>query len=429
MTRRNETGRQDAEGAADKPALWRPYTQMKTAPAPLVAARTEGARIVLDDGRVLVDGTSSWWTACHGYNHPHIRKAVEAQLERMPHVMLGGLVHEPALMLARRLAALAPGDLDHVFFSESGSVSVEIAMKIAIQYWLNAGQRRMRFLSFRHGYHGDTFAAMSVCDPDEGMHAHFAGALAEQLVVPLPVGRDALRGFDTVLARHASELAAVVVEPLVQAAGGMKFHDAETLAAVAEAARRHGLLLIFDEIAVGFGRTGTLFACEQADVVPDLMTLSKSLTGGTLPLAATLARRHVFDAFWSDDESHALMHGPTFTGNPLGCAAANASLDLFETEPRLEQVAHIEAALEEGLEPCRKLPGVRDVRVRGAIGVVQLERAPGAAGLDALRRRLVDEGVWVRPFGDVVYLMPPFVIDDDELERLVRAVRAVVAAP
>src|SRR5690606_6381632 len=269
---------------------------------------------------------------------------------------------------------------------------------------------------------------MSVCDPEDGMHAHFAGALAEQLVVPLPKGRDALRDFDRTLARHAGELAAVLLEPLVQAAGGMKFHDAETLAAIAAAARRHGVLLILDEIAVGFGRTGTLFACEQADVVPDLMTLSKSLTGGTLPLAATLARRHVFDAVWSDEALHARMPGPASTGDTLGCAAANASLDLFETEPRLEQVAHIEAALEDGLKPCRGLAGVHDVRVRGAIGVVQLERAPGAAGLDALRRRFVDEGVWVRPFADVVYVMPPFVIDDDELERLARAVRAVVAA-
>jgi len=407
--------------------LWLPYTQMKSAPPPLVAARTEGSRIFLADGRSLVDGTSSWWTACHGYNHPHIRSAVEAQLTLMPHVMLGGLVHRPAIELADRLAARAPGDLAHVFFSESGSVSVEIAMKIAIQYWLNQGSRRTRFLAFEHAYHGDTFHAMSVCDPEDGMHAHFAGALAEQLVVPLPKGRDALRDFDRTLARHAGELAAVLLEPLVQAAGGMKFHDAETLAAIAAAARRHGVLLILDEIAVGFGRTGTLFACEQADVVPDLMTLSKSLTGGTLPLAATLARRHVFDAFWSDDPLHALMHGPTYMGNPLACAAANASLDLFEREPRLEQVARIERALEDGLAACRGLPGVRDVRVKGAIGVVELERAPGAAELDALRRRFVDEGVWVRPFGDVVYLMPPFVIADDELDMLMRAVRTVVA--
>ena len=408
-----------------RPALWLPYTQMKTA-RPFAAERTDGCRIFLADGRVLVDGTSSWWTACHGYNHPHIRRAVEAQLERMPHVMLGGLVHEPAVTLAERLAAIAPGDLAHVFFSESGSVSVEIAMKIAIQHGLNHGRRRTRFVSFTHAYHGDTFAAMSVCDPDEGMHAHFAGALAEQIVVPLPVGRDALASFERVLERHADEVAAVLLEPLVQAAGGMKFHDPETLAGIADAAQRRDVLLILDEIAVGFGRTGTLFACEQAGVVPDLMTLSKSLTGGTLPLAATLARRHVFDAFWSDDAAHALMHGPTFTGNPLGCAAAHASLDLFEREPRLEQVARIEAALRDGLAPCRGLSGVRDVRVKGAIGVVQLERTPSAAELDVLRRRFVDEGVWVRPFGDVIYLMPPFTIADDELETLLRAVRTVL---
>src|SRR5690606_26967703 len=225
--------------------------------------------------------------------------------------------------------ALAPGDLNHVFFSESGSVSVEIAMKIAIQYGLNRGRRRTRFLSFEHAYHGDTFAAMSVCDPHDGMHARFAGALAEQFVVPLPTDGDGLRAFDRLLARHAGEIAGVLLEPLVQAAGGMKFHDAQVLAGIADAAARHGVLLILDEIAVGFGRTGTLFACEQAGIVPDVMTLSKALTGGTLPLAATLARRHVFDAFWSDDAAHALMHGPTFTGHPLACAAANASLDLF----------------------------------------------------------------------------------------------------
>ncbi len=419
----------ESDTSAAKPALWLPYTQMKTAAAPLAVARTEGCRIILADGRSLIDGTSSWWTACHGYNHPHIRDGVQRQLARMPHVMLGGLVHTPALALADRLAAAAPGDLAHVFFSESGSVSVEVAMKIALQHGLNRGRRRTRFLSFEHAYHGDTFAAMSVCDPQEGMHAHFAGALAEQLVVPLPRGQAALRDFDRLLARHADELAAVLLEPLVQAAGGMKFHDAESLAGIARAAQRHGILLILDEIAVGFGRTGTLFAAEQAGVVPDLMTLSKSLTGGTLPLAATLARPHVFDAFWSDDAAHALMHGPTYMGNPLGCAAAHASLDLFEREPRLAQVARIERVLAEELSVCRRLPGVRDVRVMGAIGVVQLERAPSSAARDALRRRLVDEGVWVRPFGDVVYLMPPFVAADDELLALTGAVRRVLAAP
>ncbi|MBN1238710.1 MAG: aminotransferase class III-fold pyridoxal phosphate-dependent enzyme, partial [Gammaproteobacteria bacterium] len=292
-------------------ALWRPYCQMKTAAPAYRAARTDGVRIHLEDGRALVDGTSSWWTACHGYNHPHIRAAVESQLRRMPHVMLGGLDHAPAAELARRLARLAPGDLDHVFFSESGSVSVEVAMKIAVQYWLNRGERRTRFVAFTHAYHGDTFAAMSVCDPEEGMHSTFAGVLEPQRVVPLPGTAGELRDFDRFLARHRAGVAAIVLEPLVQAAGGMKFHDAGTLAAIARIAERHGVLLILDEIAVGFGRAGTLFACEQAGVVPDVMTLSKALTGGTLPLAATLARRHVFDAFWSDDPSHALMHGPT----------------------------------------------------------------------------------------------------------------------
>jgi adenosylmethionine-8-amino-7-oxononanoate aminotransferase len=324
---------------------------MQTVPEPLAVARTDGVRIVLDDGRELVDGTSSWWTACHGYNHPHIRAAVAAQLERMPHVMLGGLMHAPAAALAARLARLLPGDLEHVFFSESGSVAVEVALKMALQYRLNRGERgRRRFAAFTHAYHGDTFAAMSVCDPEEGMHALFAGVLAEQLIVPLPADAESAMEFERAVGRHAHELTAVIVEPLVQAAGGMKFHSPETLAHVAVVARRHDLLLILDEIATGFGRAGTLFACEQAGVVPDIVTLSKALTGGTLPLAATVASRSVFDAFSSDDPAHALMHGPTFCGNPLGCAAAHASLDLFEREPRLEQVAAIERQLREGLE-------------------------------------------------------------------------------
>ncbi len=413
-------------GAAACP-VWLPYCQMSTARAPLRAARTAGARIELADGRVLVDGTSSWWTACHGYNHPHIAAAVAAQLERMPHVMLGGLVHDPVLILARRLAERLPGDLGRIFFSESGSVAVEVALKMAVQYWLNQEQpNRHRFLSFRHGYHGDTFAAMSICDPEEGMHALFKHVLAPQLVVPLPRGRAELAAFESFVAAHAHELAGVVLEPLVQAAGGMKFHEPETLAAVARTAARHGLLLILDEIAVGFGRTGTLFACEQAGVVPDIITLSKALTGGTLPLAATAAREHVFEAFLKPEFERALMHGPTFAGNPLACAAANASLDLFEREPRLAQVAAIERALAEGLAACRGLPGVADVRVRGAIGVVELEGRPQVEGL---RRAFVEEGVWVRPFGNVVYLMPPLVIGEDELAILVRAVHKVLARP
>ena len=404
--------------------LWLPYCQMQTAPPPLVAVRTDGVRIELDDGRSLIDGTASWWTACHGYNHPHIRQAVAEQLRAMPHVMLGGLVHEPVLQLTDRLTRLLPGELSHVFYSESGSVAVEIAMKMALQYWTNQGVAgRTRFLSFRDGYHGDTFAAMSVCDPEDGMHRLFKGVLADQLILELPRTEQALGEFERAVAKHAGGLAGVILEPLVQAAAGMKFHEPEILARVAEVARRHDLLLILDEIATGFGRTGTLFACEQAAVEPDIVTLSKALTGGTMPLAATVATRTVYEAFLSDAYEQALMHGPTFCGNPLGCAAANASLDLFEQEPRLAQVAEIEAQLAEGLAGCRELSGVLDVRVKGAIGVVQLARRPD---VNALREQLIAEGVWVRPFGDVVYLMPALVIDSGDLEKLIEAVSRVV---
>jgi adenosylmethionine---8-amino-7-oxononanoate aminotransferase len=406
--------------------VWLPYAQMKRALPPLPVARTQGCRIVLADGRELVDGIASWWTACHGYNHPHIRAAVERQLALMPHVMFGGLAHEPALTLARRLVARLPGDLDRVFFSESGSVAVEVAMKMAVQFWLNRGVRtRKKFLAFSGGYHGDTTGAMAICDPAAGMHAPFRGLLPEHHVVDLPQDEESAAAFARVLERHAEELAGIVVEPLVQGAGGMRFHDAAVLRALRAAADRYDLLLIFDEIFTGFGRTGTLFACEAAGVVPDIVTLSKALTGGTLPLAATVASRKVFDAFWSDDPMHALMHGPTFMGNALACAAANASLDLFEREPRLRQVADIAAALERGLAPCRGLAGVKDVRVQGAIGVVELERIDD---LDGLRARFVGEGVFVRPFGSIVYLTPAFTIAEEELTRLTGAVVKVVAA-
>lgn len=404
--------------------LWLPYRQMLTAPTPHTVERTEGVRLYLADGRVLVDGIASWWTACHGYNHPHIRAAVAAQLARMPHVMLGGLVHEPATTLAARLAALLPGDLKHVFFVESGSVAVEVAMKIALQYRFNRGEpARTRFLSFRHGYHGDTFAAMSVCDPEDGMHRLFRAVLPQQLVVPLPATTAELADFERTVERHAHELTGVLVEPLLQAAGGMKLHSAGVLAAIAAIARRFDLLLILDEIATGFGRTGTLFACEQAGVAPDLIALSKALTGGTLPLAATVASSRVYEAFLSEDPSRALMHGPTFAGNPLACAAANASLDLFASEPRLAQVAAIEAQLAAELAACRSLAGVREVRVKGAVGIVELERPPQ---LEALRARFVQHGVWVRPFGNVVYLMPPLSIGAQDLGTLTRAVHDVL---
>src|SRR5580692_6856064 len=372
--------------------IWLPYAQMKTVAPPLAVTATHGSRIVLADGRELIDGIASWWTACHGYNHPHIRAAVERQLAQMPHVMFGGLVHEPALTLARRLIGLlAPGDLDRVFFSESGSVAVEVALKMAVQYWRNQGRRdRSRFLAFTGGYHGDTTGAMAVSDPQGSMHAAFRGWLPEQITVDLPVDEKSIAAFETALERHAEELAAIIVEPLVQGAGGMRFHDAQVLRRLRAAADRYELLLIFDEIFTGFGRTGSLFAFQEAGVVPDIVTLSKALTGGTLPLAATIAAKKVFEAFWSDDPKHALMHGPTYMANALACASANASLDLFEQEPRLAQVKAISTALARGLAPCRDLPHVQDVRVLGAIGVVELDEI---GDLNALRQRFIAEGV------------------------------------
>ncbi|MBR8653032.1 adenosylmethionine--8-amino-7-oxononanoate transaminase [Achromobacter sp. Marseille-Q0513] len=410
--------------AQGQPHIWLPYAQMKTATPPLPVVRSHGSRLELADGRSLIDGVASWWTACHGYNHPHIAQAVRAQLDAMPHVMFGGLTHEPALTLARRLAALLGPGLDRVFYTDSGSVAVEVAMKMALQYWLNQGERgRGRFLAFKGGYHGDTFGTMAVCDPEEGMHSLFRGMLAEHDIVALPRDEAGEAELDAFLARRGPQLAGIMVEPLVQGAGGMLMHDPEVLRRLRRLADRHGLLLIYDEIFTGFGRTGTMFAFEQAGARPDIITLSKALTGGTLPLAATVASSRVFDAFWSDEPSHALMHGPTFMGNALACAAANASLDLFEREPRLDQARAICAALEQGLAPCRELPWVRDVRVLGAIGAVELD---GIADREALKRRLVEAGVWVRPFGNVVYLTPALTIAADELAVLTGAVSDVL---
>ncbi|MCE2510557.1 MAG: adenosylmethionine--8-amino-7-oxononanoate transaminase [Alphaproteobacteria bacterium] len=406
--------------------LWLPYTQMAIAPPPLEAVETAGARIRLKDGRDLVDGIASWWTACHGYNHPHIRAAVAGQLEAMPHVMFGGLVHEPAVTLANRLTGILPAGLERVFFSESGSVAVEIALKLAIQYRANRGEMgATRFVAFRRGYHGDTLGAMAVSDPELGFHdrRHFGGYVPEHFFADVPRDAKAAERFDAFLTQHASEVAGVIVEPLVQAAGGMHFHSAESLRWVAEACRRHGLLLIADEVATGFGRTGRLFACEEAGISPDILCLSKALTGGTMALAATVASAEIFEAFLGPDPEKAFLHGPTFMANPLACAAANASLDLFEREPRLEQIAAIEAHLGAALEPCRDLPGVRDVRAKGAIGVVELE---GNFDHDWLRARFVEEGTWIRPFGNIVYLMPAFVIEPEDLERLTGAVVKVV---
>ena len=406
------------------PHVWLPYAQMKTVSPPLPVARTQGTSIFLADGRELIDGIASWWTACHGYSHPHIRQAVETQLASMPHVMFGGLVHEQALRLAERLARLLPSSLKRVFFSDSGSVAVEVALKMATQYWINRGARgKKRFVAFHGAYHGDTLGAMSVSDLDTGMHASLAGVLPEHHIIDLPENPATATALDKLLKDRSDTIAAIVVEPLVQGAGGMKFHDADAPRHLRALADEHDVLLIFDEVFTGFGRTGTMFACEQAGVAPDIITLSKALTGGTLPLAATVTSAKIFDAFWSDEQEKALMHGPTYMANALGCAAANASLDLFEKEPRLQQVAAMATAMKRGLQPCRDMKGVKDVRVMGGIGVVELDQI---GNLDALRSRFIELGVFVRPIGNVIYLTPAFTISADELETLMSVVVKVV---
>lgn len=406
--------------------IWLPYAQMKTVPAPLPVERTQGTRIYLEGGRELVDGIASWWTACHGYNHPHIREAVQRQLEIMPHVMFGGLVHEQALTLATRLAGILPGDLERVFFTESGSVAVEVAMKMAIQYWLNKGQaRRDTFVCFRGGYHGDTLATMAVSDFETGIHRQFAGLLHRHIMVPLPEDDENEAALRTLLQQRAHDIAGIIVEPSVQGAGGMRFHAPETLRRLRRLADEFDVLLIFDEIFTGFGRTGAIFACAGAGVVPDIVTLSKALTGGTLPLAATVARRKIFDAFWSDDPFKALMHGPTYMANALACAAANASLDLFADGTRLANAARIEAALAQGLAPCRDLPGVADVRVRGAIGVVELDKIDD---LNGLRRAFVERGAFIRPIASVIYLTPALTMETEDVAFLTRVIGEVLSS-
>jgi adenosylmethionine-8-amino-7-oxononanoate aminotransferase len=399
--------------------IWLPYAQMKTAARPRAAVATSGSRIRLADGTELIDGVASWWSAIHGYNHPHILGAMRRQIDTMPHIMLGGLAHETAYRLAARLAAITPGALTRVFFTESGSVAVEVAMKIAIQYWRNRyGEQRTKFISFRGGYHGDTFAAMSICDPEEGMHALFKGALAEQFVVDPPRDDKSENAIAQILEIH-KDVAAIIIEPLLQGAGGMQIHDAECLKRLRRLCDAYGVLLIFDEIFTGFGRTGAMFAADRAGVEPDIMTVGKALTGGVTPLAAAIAGAHVYAAFHDDDGGKALMHGPTYTGHPVACAAAMASLDLFENEPRLAQVKAIEKELQAAFEPLRDIKGVRDVRVIGAVGAVELEKP---FDVEAARKAFIAEGVFIRPLGRVIYLSPAYTIAQNDLLRLTDAI-------
>ncbi len=405
--------------------IWLPYTQMKTAVKPLPVASTDGVRVTLADGRELIDGISSWWAAAHGYNHSHIVAEMQKQLMEMPHVMFGGLVHEPALKLSSRLAALLPGDLNRCFIAESGSVSVEVAMKMAAQYFINRGEKRSKFVHFRGTYHGDTLGTMAVCDPEEGMHSLFSGLLIDNLLTDLPRTEEEAAQFTEYLKAHARDVAAVITEPLVQGAGGMVFHQPETLRWLRDACDEAGVLLIVDEIFTGFYRTGTQFAIEQAGIVPDMVTLSKALSGGMSPLSVCVARDSIFEAFYDDDPLKALMHGPTYMAHALGCAAANASLDLFEQEDYGAKVHAIEGQLMAELAPCGFADNVKSVRVKGAIGVVQLE---DTSGIEALKPKFVERGVWIRPFRDIVYLTPPLVIQPEHLSVLTGAIRDVLGA-
>ena len=397
-----------------------------TAPLPVYAVRSaRGVRLTLDDGRELIDGMSSWWCAIHGYNHPELNRAIREQLDDMAHVMFGGLTHEPAVELSRRLVSLTPAPLEQVFLCDSGSVAVEVAIKMALQYWHNTGHpERHRLLTIRGGYHGDTFGAMAVCDPVTGMHSMFAPVLAQHFFAPRPATPfgEALRegdvdGLRALLEEHSGEIAAVILEPIVQGAGGMWFYSADYLSAVADLCREFGVLLIADEIATGFGRTGRFFACEHAGVVPDILCLGKAITGGYMSLGATLTSKRVSEGVCAG--GNVLMHGPTFMATPLATATAVASIDLLLQSPWQQRIAAIEQQLRAELSGYADHPAVKDVRVLGAIGVVETHEPVDVA---AVQRRLVAAGVWIRPFANLIYLMPPYVIEPDDLSRLTRAI-------
>ncbi|MGW9172158.1 adenosylmethionine--8-amino-7-oxononanoate transaminase [Streptomyces decoyicus] len=418
--------------ALDRQHVWHPYGPMPGKAAPLLVESASGVRLRLaepvEGQGELVDGMSSWWSAVHGYNHPVLNDAARGQLERMSHVMFGGLTHEPAVRLAKRLVDISPEPLQHVFLADSGSVSVEVAVKMCLQYWRSLGKpRKQRLLTWRGGYHGDTWQPMSVCDPDGGMHELWQGVLPRQIFADTPPA-----GFDAapdeaytahlreLIGRHADELAAVIVEPVVQGAGGMAFHSPEYLRVLREACDEHDVLLVFDEIATGFGRTGALFAAEHAGVAPDVMCLGKALTGGYLTLAATLCTTAVADGI-SRGALPVLAHGPTFMGNPLAAAVADASISLLLSQDWGQEVKRIETGLRNGLAPATDIPGVREVRVLGAIGVVQLDHEVDMA---AATRAAVREGVWLRPFRDLIYTMPPYITGDDDVARICAAVCA-----
>ena len=415
----------------DQQYVWHPYSSV-TKPIPAYeVVSAKGVFMQLADDKQLIDGMSSWWCAIHGYNHPVINTAAKDQIDRMSHVMFGGITHSPAVTLCEKLVELTPKGLNKVFLSDSGSVSVEVAIKMAFQYWISQGQsEKNKLLSLKGGYHGDTFAAMSVCDPTNGMHHIFDQVLPQHHFAPKPqIGFEQtwdhsdIAEFKSLIKTHHKNIAAVILEPIVQGAGGMNFYSPEYLKQVRRLCTEHNVLLIADEIATGFGRTGKLFACEWADISPDIMCLGKSLTGGYMTLAATLCTDKVSHGI-SDGQAGCFMHGPTFMGNPLACAVANASIDLLLSHNWSANIARIETGLKHHIEPFKSLTNVAKTRVLGAIGVIEMKQPVNLADI---QRRFVAQGVWVRPFGKLVYVMPPFIISDDELERLMTAVFRVLS--
>ncbi|HIF5540818.1 TPA: adenosylmethionine--8-amino-7-oxononanoate transaminase [Vibrio parahaemolyticus] len=415
--------------AFDRHHIWHPYTSTLTPLTCYPVASANGVNIKLEDGTELVDGMSSWWSTIHGYNHPHLNQAAHQQIDQVSHVMFGGITHQPAISLCKKLLSLAPNNLEHVFLADSGSVAVEVSLKMALQYWHAKGERRPKFLTLHHGYHGDTFAAMSVTDPDNSMHSLYKGFLPEHIFAQSPTcgywdewKPEDLADFEHKIDSHHQELAAVILEPIVQGAGGMRIYHPEFLKGVRRLCDKYDLLLIADEIATGFGRTGKLFACEHADVQPDILCVGKALTGGYMTLSATLASKHVADTVCGGDAG-CFMHGPTFMGNPLACAVATASLELIEQGDWQQQTQQIEMLFSELLPKLEEYDLVKNTRWLGAIGVVETHRPVNMETIQAL---FVEHGVWIRPFGKLIYMMPPFISKPEDIEKLINAIDAAL---